>query len=1275
MSEKSSGKGRKAKGKAPVVPPDDPDDMEFDEEQASPTRKVRKIGEAGTSHDYTDTNSTSISQIQDENERDSGICTTWECCNRLLPSWDKFNKSLYGPTMMVCAICGMLVLSALFSVQTDSRTYTTSMRTVHIPCTYPPYLVEAPYMAPYITYKPVGLPGIGGIEAKVCDKCYKQDQRNIRASHIVQFEPKYTTELLSVHPAMTVQQLSLVNLELQMRDIFNGFPNVHYKHVPFMEGPLVGLTVVTENDIEGLKYLHYVNMQANPLFSEYLPHIERPPLTNSTGTRTNRSSSRNSIPVLSRTAIANIVEEAKARDTRQGYPYRPLQNDTVQDYIVDVLSTADPTGGTSTGTSSLSDRRGSLILGSIVRRGGLLIARPAETNVFVDPCETNSLLDDDGRRMPDHVTPESCIMPYMFPHGRGMYNGSMHLADYAIMRGRSGFSPFTMHLPYIVLLYMFLRCTAIVSSVHEEIIQTEVASYRRSNPNASELDVLEYCIRYAVPNYIQGSPAWHRTELENLMLAQHIKGKPDLFFTATEDEVSSTRWPAFDNIQAIMSTFHPDPVWNRAPTESVRAFHARFTTFWKRYIIPEGDQEGILGHVIHWMVRFETQSRGSLHAHCMIWLDPKDVDKVSEKITAHVPGTPNPDGTITPPTNPTALRLHNLVVSKQLHKCKSSTCRTRGLCCFGFPYTKYQISHKPLLDPKTGRYTYYRPNYASRNVVPYVPDVALLWGAHTNVQKCTNSSWTYYLLKYTLKEEPTGQLELSETDLDQFGIKATPTQARIASAMYLTKPVNAIEASMYLLKIPVIWQSASLTVRRINSTLPRSRMRSFRGGNLRRGLNPHSVDKYCARPDTLAEITFYDYFQNYDMHNHPLRASSERYIGVDYFGKYIYKRTSPIMTRFTSYHPTKNLEGFYYNLLLQNVPFRSELEITPLPDQSYQDLAMTWDGGNHPWQLVSLSDHCVEYAQRHLYSEIATQQLMLACDALKEQYATNPSHPIIDEAEGMPISCKEFLHQTSKFLVPFDNDEQRNNSNSMGDEPSNDPPLSSKQQKIADEILNNNDQKWFFLTGGPGTGKSCTIRQLTRMLTNNNKKVALCASTGAAALRLGYNATTCHHLFSLNPKCTYLTPLTPSSDTYRILLDTDYIFIDECSMLTSTNLNHIYHRIESVYRNSTVPHGKARPTVVLIGDLAQLPCVCKIKAHRAYDLHNVCTLCHITRAQVWPNVKKLELTEQFRCKSSWYVQFLNHIRHNQPTHQQLLPRCTVGTRTERPAMLRYLLPL
>jgi len=160
-----------------------------------------------------------------------------------------------------------------------------------------------------------------------------------------------------------------------------------------------------------------------------------------------------------------------------------------------------------------------------------------------------------------------------------------------------------------------------------------------------------------------------------------------------------------------------------------------------------------------------------LHAHVVLWLEPECVQQVANEIAAYVPGPidpKDPDRHVRP-DDALQAQLNDIVMRKQIHRCSPAKCQHNGKCRLGFPYSE-QHEHSPVLDEKTNRYSYYRPHKKDNNVVPYHPAVLLLWKAHMNVQLVTQQAWSFYLLKYALKAEPMGQLNLDSTVLHNLGL-------------------------------------------------------------------------------------------------------------------------------------------------------------------------------------------------------------------------------------------------------------------------------------------------------------------------------------------------------------------------------------------------------------------------------------------------------------------------------------------------------------------------
>ncbi len=117
------------------------------------------------------------------------------------------------------------------------------------------------------------------------------------------------------------------------------------------------------------------------------------------------------------------------------------------------------------------------------------------------------------------------------------------------------------------------------------------------------------------------------------------------------------------------------------------------------------------------------------------------------------------------------------------------------------------------------------------------------------------------------------------------------------------------------------------------------------------------------------------------------------------------------------------------------------------------------------------------------------------------------------------------------------------------------------------------------LTGGPGTGKTTTIRALLLLLQHQRFRVALAAPTGRAARRLAettsYPATTIHRLLEYSGS--------PGIDRWgrneAAPLDVDMVIIDEASMLDVLLAHHLLKAV----RRST--------HILFVGDADQLPSV------------------------------------------------------------------------------------
>ena len=77
----------------------------------------------------------------------------------------------------------------------------------------------------------------------------------------------------------------------------------------------------------------------------------------------------------------------------------------------------------------------------------------------------------------------------------------------------------------------------------------------------------------------------------------------------------------------------------------------------------------------------------------------------------------------------------------------------------------------------------------------------------------------------------------------------------------------------------------------------------------------------------LAAITFCNYHCCYVSERKRPSAASSHYIGLDGFGRHVARLKEPRLVRFSDHGPAWNPEGFFFNELLQKVPFTVETSL------------------------------------------------------------------------------------------------------------------------------------------------------------------------------------------------------------------------------------------------------------------------------------------------------------------------------------------------------------
>ncbi|MEP7336602.1 MAG: ATP-dependent RecD-like DNA helicase [Acidobacteriota bacterium] len=134
--------------------------------------------------------------------------------------------------------------------------------------------------------------------------------------------------------------------------------------------------------------------------------------------------------------------------------------------------------------------------------------------------------------------------------------------------------------------------------------------------------------------------------------------------------------------------------------------------------------------------------------------------------------------------------------------------------------------------------------------------------------------------------------------------------------------------------------------------------------------------------------------------------------------------------------------------------------------------------------------------------------------------------------------------------------------------------LSDEQRSAIEQATK---ERVMVLTGGPGTGKTTTLRTMVQLFEAMGKQVALASPTGRAAQRLaevtGREARTIHRLLEFDPSQTGF------KRNEEWPLDADVVIVDESSMIDLVLANNLLKAVD------------VKSQLVLVGDVDQLPSV------------------------------------------------------------------------------------
>ncbi|MXZ49745.1 MAG: AAA family ATPase [Rhodobacteraceae bacterium] len=207
----------------------------------------------------------------------------------------------------------------------------------------------------------------------------------------------------------------------------------------------------------------------------------------------------------------------------------------------------------------------------------------------------------------------------------------------------------------------------------------------------------------------------------------------------------------------------------------------------------------------------------------------------------------------------------------------------------------------------------------------------------------------------------------------------------------------------------------------------------------------------------------------------------------------------------------------------------------------------------------------------------------------------------------------------------------------------------TREFKDALELLKHG-REHLFITGKAGTGKSTLLKLYQETIPDNS---VILAPTGIAALNVG--GQTIHRFFKFRPGTTpeNVTKTFMQGSTRRIIRNLDAIIIDEVSMLRADLLDCVDKILRKYGWERNKPFGGIR--MIFFGDLYQLPPVVPRNERNIFQKGSLYETEFFFDAHVMKEVPflRIELTKVFRQKDEEFIDFLNRIRENSITSEDI----------------------
>ncbi len=271
--------------------------------------------------------------------------------------------------------------------------------------------------------------------------------------------------------------------------------------------------------------------------------------------------------------------------------------------------------------------------------------------------------------------------------------------------------------------------------------------------------------------------------------------------------------------------------------------------------------------------------------------------------------------------------------------------------------------------------------------------------------------------------------------------------------------------------------------------------------------------------------------------------------------------------------------------VIKNNPYKLVNEIWGIGFKEADGIAFkTGFGENNPLRIRAGIRFIMEEAARKGHVFLMFQDLIGEAMSLLKYELAVQDEIIVEmerEAEVVITGYKIYLYELYYYERGIESNLKRINSIA----PETHMLSKSEIQKLhgiysneqIEAILKSLENKILILTGGPGTGKTETLRGIIEVYGRKSCKILLAAPTGRAAKRMteiiGRDAKTIHRLLEYNP---VYGVFNVNGDNK---IEADLLIIDEVSMIDTVLM---YRLLEAVGDNTNI---------IFVGDVHQLPSI------------------------------------------------------------------------------------